>query len=297
MTRDSDIRISVFAYADMITDHGQIPVTSAQLNEFQHQGQRIPLSSQSGIFKPAILDFPVSIRTTYRAPGEERPYEDEVVNGLLHYRYMGTDPRHAHNRGLREAMEYGIPLLYLEGVGRGLYHIAAAVIVEDWPDDLTFGVELYPIDAAAVGIASESLSATHSGRYSTALVMVRIGQTVFRESVLQAYAYRCTLCQLGHRNLLDAAHITPFAAGGALSITNGMTMCKIHHAAYDNNIIGVRPDYVAEVRADVLTEVDGPMLRHGLQEVHGSRIHLPRQSRHHPNKQALDERFWAFSQA
>ncbi len=274
---DDQIRVLVFAYTDLITHNGQIPVTSAQLNQFRFQGQRVPLSSQSGVFKPAILDYPISIRTTYRAPGEAGPYEDEVVDGLLHYRYMGTDPNHAHNSGLRQAMEDGIPMLYLKGVARGLYHIAAAVIVEDWPGDLTFGVELYPIDAAAVGIAAQSSQTHLPGRHSTAMVKVRIGQAAFRESVLKAYAYRCTLCRLGHRTLLDAAHITPFATGGSLTVPNGMSMCKIHHAAYDANIIGVRPDYVAEVRTDILAEVDGPMLRHGLQEVHGARLH-PSQS-------------------
>jgi hypothetical protein len=58
-------------------------------------------------------------------------------------------------------------------------------------------------------------------------------------------------------------------------VPNGLAMCKIHDAAYDTNIIGIRPDHVVEVRQDVLTEIDGPMLRHGLQEMHGARILLP----------------------
>ena len=37
-------------------------------------------------------------------------------------------------------------------------------------------------------------------------------------------------------------------------------------------ILGVRPDYIIRVRADVLEEVDGPMLRHGLQGLQGQRI-------------------------
>jgi putative restriction endonuclease len=127
-----------------------------------------------------------------------------------------------------------------------------------------------------------------------ALVQRRTGQARFRESVLDAYASRCTLCRLRHRELLDAAHIVSYAEGGTHLVTNGMSMCTIHHRAYDLDILGVRPDGVAEVRADVLEEVDGPMLRHGLQEVHGVRIHLPRSAALRPSAEGLERRYERF---
>ena len=80
-------------------------------------------------------------------------------------------------------------------------------------------------------------------------------------------------------------------------MTNGLALCKIHHAAYDRGILGVRPDYIVEVRADVLDEVDGPMLRHGLQEVHGWRLELPRRVAELPDREALAERWAAFEAA
>ena len=109
-----------------------------------------------------------------------------------------------------------------------------------------------------------------------ALVQKRTGQACFRESVLDAYASRCTLCRLRHRELLDAAHIISYAEGGTHRVTNGMSMCEIQHAAYDADMFGVRPDGVAMVRGDVLEEKDGPMLRYGLQELQGRRLLLPR---------------------
>jgi putative restriction endonuclease len=51
---------------------------------------------------------------------------------------------------------------------------------------------------------------------------------------------------------------------------------------------------VAEVRADVLEEVDGPMLRYGLQEVHGVRIHLPRVAALRPSVDGLESRYERF---
>ena len=78
-------------------------------------------------------------------------------------------------------------------------------------------------------------------------------------------------------------------------VPNGLTLCKIHHAAYDRQILGVRPDCVVEVREDVLAEVDGPMLKHGLQEVHGWRLELPKRAADRPDQQLLAARHAAFS--
>ena len=71
-------------------------------------------------------------------------------------------------------------------------------------------------------------------------------------------------------------------------------MCKIHHAAYDADIVGVRPDGVAEVRGDVLEEKDGPMLRHGLQEIHGRRLSMPRSLANRPSVEGLERRWERF---
>ena len=51
------------------------------------------------------------------------------------------------------------------------------------------------------------------------------------------------------------------------------------------------------MRVDILAEVDGPMLRHGLQEVHGARLVLPRREEQRPNRDFLAERFERFRAA
>jgi putative restriction endonuclease len=115
---------------------------------------------------------------------------------------------------------------------------------------------------------------------------------------MRAYESRCALCRLRHLPLLDAAHILPDRhPHGDPVVPNGLAMCKIHHAAYDANILGIRPDHVVEVRRDVLIEIDGPMLRHGLQEMHGARIVLPRSRRDYPDSNRLEERYTQFQAA
>lgn len=292
---DQDIRSEAFAYVARVTRGGESVITWRELTAFSYHGRRVPLVSQQGIFKPAAMQFPISIRTTYRAPGEPRPYEDaEDEDGYLLYRYRGTDPNHYDNRWLREVGDRGIPLLYFLGVAPGTYQANTALIVEDRPTDLTFLVELLPVVSALnVSMGALNLDAQARRHYLT-IAKKRAGQEVFRRSVLAAYRHQCSLCRLRHPELLDAAHIIPDSEGGPLTIPNGLSMCKIHHAAYDSNIVGVRPDHVVEVRGDILEEVDGPMLRHGLQELHGERLLIPRRPMHRPDSLALERRYERF---
>ncbi len=129
------------------------------------------------------------------------------------------------------------------------------------------------------------------------LTRLRLHQPVFRAQVLRAYDVKCSICRLKHENLLDAAHIQPDAEGGQPVVPNGLAMCKIHHAAYDAGIVGIDPAYRVEVRQDVLREVDGPMLRHGLQDVHGWRLEVPRRLTERPDRDKLAERYARFRAA
>jgi len=56
----------------------------------------VPLIAPNGIFKPKILNFPVSITTTC-----DKPYSDTFSpNGFLSYKYCETNPNHPENQGL-----------------------------------------------------------------------------------------------------------------------------------------------------------------------------------------------------
>ena len=82
--------------------------------------------------------------------------------------------------------------------------------------------------------------------------------------------------------------------GGDPIVSNGLALCKLHHAAFDNFFLGIRPDYVIEIRPDVLDEEDGPMLLHGLQGLNGKRIFAPRSPRFRPSPERLQIRYQQF---
>ena len=134
-------------------------------------------------------------------------------------------------------------------------------------------------------------------RYVEALVRQRVHQPLFRQRVLEAYARQCALCHLRHAELLEAAHIREDSDGGEPIVPNGVAMCAIHHKAFDHAVLGIRPDYVIEIRRDVLDEKDGPTLMHALQGIHSSKITLPEARRAWPREDLLEERYERFRAA
>jgi putative restriction endonuclease len=94
---------------------------------------------------------------------------------------------------------------------------------------------------------------------------------------------------------LDAAHIIGDSEnGGDPIVPNGMALCKIHHAAFDRYLLGITPEYEVRINSKVLAEVDGPMLKHGLQEMHGRLINLPNRNEARPDPERLSQRYDVF---
>jgi putative restriction endonuclease len=300
--QDAGVRVAAFEYIDGLRKvYGDSLPRAALTEGFVYGGRRVPLVGPQGIFKPAVLDaIPLSITTAPEIAGRDRPYQDEISDeGPILYKYRGTDRNHPDNVGLRRAMELQIPLVHFEGLERGLYFARYPVyIVGDYPRALTFHVLADELPIARRELILGEPSDDARRKYVTRQTMQRLHQEKFRVQILRAYQASCTVCQLRHRPLLDAAHILPDKDPRSLPIvSNGLSLCKLHHAALDAKIIGIRPDLVVEVRPDVLNEIDGPMLEHGLQEMAGRMIKVPRRPDQQPNAGFLEERFELFRQA
>lgn len=296
---DLELRRATFAHVARLASAGGGLVSSAQLNEgIRFRGERVPIwNQQKGIFRPAILREPgaaLTIQTSFDSPYDDRldPDDDRFV-----YRYRGIDPDHPDNVALRRAMQMRRPVLYLVAVGRGRYRaVFPCHVVAEAPAQLAFYL-LADAQPVHVGTPDHS-DDTVQRAYATRMVKQRLHQERFRYLVLAAYREQCAMCRLRHLELLDAAHILPDRdERGNPEVPNGLSLCKIHHGAYDVNILGVAPDFTVHVRRDVLEEHDGPMLRHGLQELQGLRIILPRREAQHPNREYLEERFRRFRAA
>lgn len=285
--------------------HGDVLPRELFLRGITFLGRQVRLISPGGkgIWKPSGMDKPLSVYSSHRSP-----YDDHFEGDLLHYSYEGTEPQLATNRSLREAMRTGTPLLYVHAIVPGHYlPVWPVFVVADDPARLRFTLQA-EVGSMEIGGAQVSSSlgaelvAEEGARraYGTSLLRTRLHQRGFRERVLQAYQTHCAMCHLRHRELLDAAHIIPDAdqERGDPVVSNGLSLCKIHHAAFDARVIGIDPDgYRIAVRQDILEEVDGPMLKHGIQELAGSQILLPKQRKHRPDLERLAARFEQFRSA
>ena len=118
---DQRVRLAAFEWLQRQVDLlGDVLSSQVLRQAFTCDNTRVALLGPQGIFKPRILDLPLSITT---AP--DGPYDDTFgPDGLLQYRYRGADPIHRDNVGLRELMRQRLPLIYLHGVAKGKYMAA-----------------------------------------------------------------------------------------------------------------------------------------------------------------------------
>jgi len=282
------IRADIFRWLDAQLASGKSEFTHTELKNYTYEGERIPLKDgQKGIWNPKEFDATLSITTSLKDQ-----YKDELGADLsLKYSYQTRDG--GDNVKLLRALETHVPLIYFRAIRTGTYvaYYPAYVVAAD---DRTrkFSVAL----DESLRFFSDPMAMTFDQRrYAERKVKQRLHQPVFRAKVMRAYSTTCSVCLLKHADLLDAAHILADAdKNGFASVDNGLALCKLHHAAYDRNLLGISPDYKVRINPDLLKEVDGPMLRHGLQDMHGRDLHVPFSKVNRPSVDALAERFEQF---
>lgn len=280
---------------------GTRPLTRDQLaNDFLVDGERFPLVDRGrGIRKPVGWKAALSILTSAGKAGS-RPYEDDQgPDGLHRYKLRRDQRGTSENESLRVAQAKQVPLIWFVGVAPGLFNaISPVFLIAEEPEASQFVMALTP-DQLDVDLDSPMESALR--RYLLTETKRRLHQPLFASKVMLAYDESCAVCSLHHRELLDAAHIIPDSdplGRGTPVVANGLALCKIHHAAYDANIMGIRPDYVIEIKNRLLDEIDGPMLRHGLQQHHGrSLMVIPARRSERPDSSRLAIRYESFRTA
>lgn len=70
---------------------------------------------------------------------------------------------------------------------------------------------------------------------------------IFRKAVVHTYNYKCAFCGMKvtmsiKQNIVDGAHIKPFAKFYENRIDNGISLCKNHHWAFDRGLFTIGDD-------------------------------------------------------
>jgi putative restriction endonuclease len=291
---DDLLRVAAFLSLDALrARHGDdLPLRDGLADGFVFDGRRIPfLNPQKGIHRAAVQRGPaaLSILTSFRSP-----YGDEAtVEGFV-YAYRAGSIDQPDNRALRAAFSEQAPLIHFVAVRPGVYTAVYPCFVTD--DDPHAGLVIVT-PGILRGTAAELPDNPIDRGYVVRETRMRLHQGRFRALVLPAYRERCAICRLKERRLLDAAHIVPDSdPAGAAAVTNGLSLCSIHHRAFDQDLVGISPDYMVRIAARLLGEEDGPMLEL-LKGFHGRSIQIPHSAARRPDRERLALRFARFQEA
>jgi putative restriction endonuclease len=238
-----------------------IPYVGALDRGFAYRGARVPfLNRQKGIYRAAAQRGPaaLSIQTSAKSP-----YGDQLTADGLVYAYRDGPVDQPDNRALRAAFELQVPIVYFFGTKPGTYRpFFPCFVIADDPSAravvVSFGKMVGPLDEQEPVRLDEPLER----RYAVREVRTRMHQARFRGLVLSAYSDRCAVCRLQELRLLDAAHILgDLEERGDAVVANGLSLCSIHHRAFDEDLVGVSPDYEVQVSRRLLDDEDGPIAR------------------------------------
>ena len=111
----------------------------------------------------------------------------------------------------------------------------------------------------------------------------------FRKAIMRIYDYTCVVCQLhvltmDGASATEAAHIIPFNVSHNNDIRNGISLCRLHHWAFDNGLISLDRNYEVIVSDFMLERGPTEWL---LTTLHGKSILLPDHNELYPAQEAL----------
>lgn len=295
---DEHLRSACFASLDVLcAEFGtDVPYKRGLDRGFPFAGTRVPfLAPAKGIFRARAQQgaAALSINTSMRSPYADRAVPDGFV-----YAYRAGSTDQSDNRALRAAFAAQAPLVYFRATKPGWYcPVYPCYVTADDPGAGFVVVTLGRMVGEFDEREPEPFDDVLERAYAVRIQRSRLHQAVFRRHVLDAYAGRCTICRLREMPLLDAAHIIgDLEEHGEPLIANGLSLCSIHHRAFDQNLVGISPDYDVHVSRRLMEDEDGPMLDL-LKGFHRQPIVAPTRRAWQPDRERLAERFERFEAA
>ena len=286
---DDFLRLAALARVKELRDLWGDAIPESELARgFQFDGEPILLKGPQGIFKPRQLsDGPLTLMSTLGSR-----YEDELLEeaNVLRYDYAPRTREH-ENVGLKNLMTAGKPVILLKQVKpkpRPEYMVVAPLFVEGFDDRTRQFTLSTRADTSPRPDTQDALVVREIRRaYGETTVQTRLHQAYFRRDVLAVHRNRCCVCELTVRPLLQGAHIVPDSdAMGVPSVRNGLSLCAIHHGAFDRRILRIKPDYRIHIDTKWVEPSDS-FGKVALADFDGEVIALPSAKEHWPSPDFL----------
>ena len=92
---------------------------------------------------------------------------------------------------------------------------------------------------------SIDLSSLPQGKERKQEIKRRINQDFFRKTVLSSYDFKCCITGINNPALIEASHIVSWSEDeeNRTNPQNGLCLNVLFHKAYDENLLGISPDY------------------------------------------------------
>lgn len=112
------------------------------------------------------------------------------------------------------------------------------------------------------------------------LIALRQGQPAFRNALIDAYEGRCAITGCEVREVLEAAHISPYRGTHTNHVTNGLLLRADIHTLFDRGLIRVDRNYRVSASPEVAAAYDLP-----------ATLTLPVSPAHQPSPDAFDQKW------
>ena len=113
----------------------------------------------------------------------------------------------------------------------------------------------------------------------------------FKAMVYDAYENRCAMCGI-QLELIEAAHIVPFShEKGTDQISNGISLCALHHTAYDRSLIFFDKEFNIIINSSKMEYLEKVTLDSGFRKFQSlafDKIKLPNNHALRPNPENIN---------
>jgi len=112
----------------------------------------------------------------------------------------------------------------------------------------------------------------------------RQGQSKFRQTLLEAYDYKCAVTGFDAGEALEAAHIIPYSETENNDPTNGLLLRADIHTLFDLNLLVIHPE-------NLMISLHPSLRNTQYQRIHNQKLQVPDDSEFRPNPEYLERRF------
>ncbi|MBQ7691694.1 MAG: HNH endonuclease [Muribaculaceae bacterium] len=126
-------------------------------------------------------------------------------------------------------------------------------------------------------ILNVSINDLPQGIEKERVVRQRVNQQFFRDSVIAAYHGTCCVSGVTTPSLIEACHISPWAEDvkNRTNPANGLCLNSFFHKAFDNWLFTITPDYVIDIKQELIDSIIDDNFRSYLVRIKGSEMNMP----------------------